>query len=79
MSLIAHAWDGTGAFTNNIANLTKTGTGGVTPFDATPLTATGLVNSAHAEMMSDPIEILLGALVDIGRNRTEWGHHFVIP
>ena len=31
VSLTAHAWDGSGAFASNIANLTKTGTGATSP------------------------------------------------
>ena len=46
VTLTAYAWDGTGTFINNIANLTKTGAGGTTPFSATALAATCLVNSA---------------------------------
>ena len=46
VTLTAHAWDGTGTFAGNIANLAKIGTGAATPFSATTLTATCLVNSA---------------------------------
>jgi hypothetical protein len=49
VSLTAYAWDGTGNFTST-ANLTKTGTGGDTPFSAATLTATCLVNSAPTLM-----------------------------
>jgi hypothetical protein len=45
VSLTAHAWDGAGGFATT-ADLTKTGSGGTTPFSAATLTATCLVNSA---------------------------------
>ena len=50
VSLTAYAWDGTGNFTNNIANLKTTGFGGSTPFSATTLVADCLVNSAPTLM-----------------------------
>jgi hypothetical protein len=46
VSLTAYAWDGTGSFTNNIANVTNTRTGGANPFSAITRTANCLVNSA---------------------------------
>ena len=45
VTLTAYAWDGTGNFAGT-ANLTKTGTAGASPFSATALVATCLVNSA---------------------------------
>jgi hypothetical protein len=48
VSLTVYAWDGSGAFSTDVANLTKAGTGGATSFSAATLTATCLVNSAPA-------------------------------
>ena len=46
VSLTAYAWDGTGSFSSDITNVTKTGIGGSNPFSATTLTASAFVNSA---------------------------------
>jgi RHS repeat-associated protein len=46
ITLTAYAWDGTGNFPGDIANLIKTGLGGASPFSSTGLAATCLVNSA---------------------------------
>jgi hypothetical protein len=46
VSLTAYAWDGSGVFATNIANVTKAGTGVGHPFSPTTLAASCLVNTA---------------------------------